>query len=376
MNLLFLFSWFCFFLLAAASGSHRDKIRYVSTSASNSYVAFSGKFRPEFFALVLEAVHKRFDEIITLPEPSFKHNPLEVSIRSTFLRCQSKMGDLPWDKVLCDECSRLEIFGSAPFEINEIIPIAFSRILRAEVVDINKLLTRTPAKDWTHNSANVNHVFSKILDMTVRLKDEEIIPAVLWLVLCYHEKFPGKRGVLLERGEEELKVMNVLYKKEELLAFKTPSRELPDTLDVKEVPALEPAEESNVQVIGDTHKSDFENYTRNNNNMLSTTDKKFNFESDFKELVLEAINKNLDEIVTSNRKLAPMEFSIRETFRFLKCKDKRLPWGRVLQNECRRRNIFGSILNINEIIPIALSRILKAEGADINKVLLRAPAKH
>ena len=68
MEVLFLLFGGCFFLMAAATGSHQDQSSTVLTSASHSSEAPTRKFEfnPEFRKLVREAVDKRLDGLDTI----------------------------------------------------------------------------------------------------------------------------------------------------------------------------------------------------------------------------------------------------------------------------------------------------------------------
>ena len=189
-------------------------------------------FKPEFRRLVQEAIDKRLDNLVSLSAPARELSLMEESIVRIFPLHQSKSNPWPWGLVLCDLCREWNIFDTEPINVEQLIPVALSRILKAEGADINELLFERRSVSWDNSSMNVSHIFSRILDKPVNFDFYQMQSAVLWLVLRYHDAFPDKRTILLKECDEEL-VCRGLMEKGQLPPAGTPKRKTPDSM-VKE----------------------------------------------------------------------------------------------------------------------------------------------
>ena len=183
--------------------------RALPSSASNiSAVSTSeeSEFRPEFKKLVQEAYDQRLDDIVSKTIPSRELTAVEESICKKFICYQRRHRNFPWGLVLQGECRERNIFGSEYVNLEQLIPIALSRILKAEGADINELLSRSgmPNAKWYTSNTNISLIFSQILGKTVKVDLYQMVPCIIWLTLNYHEKFSHKRGILLKECEEEL----------------------------------------------------------------------------------------------------------------------------------------------------------------------------
>lgn len=255
MKVFFLLSWFCFHHLFAA---HLNTSSSVSSSAKNNVVASNEnfEFRSEFIDVVKEAINKDFASIVSIDEPSFKLDDLEASIRKTFFSFSSKVreGNMPWGNVIRFECRSRGIFGPAAIPINEIIPLAFSRILKAEGADVGKFMPS--GRNVDKRRLEVSRIFSKILKRGVGITDDRKLTSVLWLILRYHELFPDRLKVLGDEvGAEEIQ--------------KQGKRKTPDTLNVeKDVKRRKTTSSTTIT----TTDSLLPSQNANNNNVTSTFD--------------------------------------------------------------------------------------------------------
>ena len=378
----------------------KKEVSVVDTNDSDSGKSRKFAFRPEFVALVREAVDKRFDDIVTVTELDRKLTPIEASIRKTYRFIKDEGKSLPWGKVLKSECQQRKIFGQTDLQtVNEIIPIALARILKAEGADINKLFSQKPSKNWDQNSPNVISVFSTILNESVRLTSVQKIPAVLWLILQYHETFSDKREVLLKSCEEEFELMKDSdEKKQSAPAGKQISNEMEQSFSAGKQNSNDTEQSTPVgkqkRKIPDTVGNENDDHKRrkivsNNNSSNSSSSRvdltiteepttisipqRIEFSPDFKKLVQTALNRNLpllfskDSLRISTSK--PTDRIIHETY--LMCKKYgQGVWARVFQVACRKQKIFGSKFMLeDELLNVGFSRILKAEGVDIKDLI-------
>ena len=206
--------------------------------------------------MVKEAINKDFASIVSIDEPSFKLDDLEASIRKTFFSFSSKVreGNMPWGNVIRFECRSRGIFGPAAIPINEIIPLAFSRILKAEGADVGKFMPS--GRNVDKRRLEVSRIFSKILKRGVGITDDRKLTSVLWLILRYHELFPDRLKVLGDEvGAEEIQ--------------KQGKRKTPDTLNVeKDVKRRKTTSSTTIT----TTDSLLPSQNANNNNVTSTFD--------------------------------------------------------------------------------------------------------
>ena len=104
----------------------------------------------------------------------------------------------------------------------------------------------------------------------------------------------------------------------------------------------------------------------------------FNFEGKFINLVKEALGKELPKLF-SNESNFSMDEEEQIMERYIHSVYEKyfndLKWSYTLRKICMDLKIFGEELSqVNQFIPIGLSRILKAEGVDINQLFKNKPA--
>ena len=97
----------------------------------------------------------------------------------------------------------------------------------------------------------------------------------------------------------------------------------------------------------------------------------FNFRQEFRDLVQEAISKDLHKLFSApsekRSKMLPLERYIFKEF------EGRLKgpaqWSYILRNSCNGKLIFGmQFTKVDEVIIIGIKRILKAEGVNFDKL--------
>ena len=116
--------------------------------------------------------------------------------------------------------------------------------------------------------------------------------------------------------------------------------------------------------------------TSKNNPVQKELTSSLKFEPKFLDLVRESFDKDLPKLFKNKPNFSDkMERYIYDIYKNIF--DKKKKWSFILRRVCVDRNIFGEKLNhVTEFIPIGLSRILKAERVDINKLFKSKPAAH
>ena len=378
-----------------ADTNHKD-FRTPTPYHSSVHPTTDKKIRPEFLTLVQEAFERKLDDVVGPTALSLELTPMGVSIREKYFLLKSKDSLSPWGRLLKTECRKWKIFGSKSLKVNEIIPVALSRILKAEGVDINELIyPLVPIKEWAQNNSNVNNVFSKILSRTVFLKDDEIIPSVLRLIMRYKETFPDKSEILFTKCEEERKLMGDSNESEQLPSVVS-KRTIPDAVDNENTDYRRRKVDSNnnsnssydvMDLTSDVMDltsgvvdltSDVMDLTSNVVDLTNTeeptipTPKIFEFRPEFKKIVQTALNCRLHILVTKNSlKIStskPTDQTIYEAY--LKFKTRDDAWSRTIEMACKEQSIFGGkVMLVNKLVDIGLTRILKAEGVDIRDII-------
>ena len=147
------------------------------------------------------------------------------------VRCQHKNSKLPpWGRVLIAFCQK--IFGPNSFTIEQLIPVALSRILKAEGSNVSSMLP-APDAGWYKKSTNISQILSNILNISKKVEVKKKLPCLLWLILRYHEKFSDKRKALLNECEEE-QIWKGDLKEKEPQPSATLKRKIVEILDIEE----------------------------------------------------------------------------------------------------------------------------------------------
>ena len=303
-----LFSCFCLFPASATQAS--TTVKHAAASSAPKAI----EFRPVFKELVQKALDRKLPQKFT--SDSFdisKYGTTEQIIHKVYLVVEQYPS--VWSKIVRMVCRKQGIFGIQDRPLHELIPVGLSRILMAEGVDIRDILTRKSLSP----TGMINEVFFKVLNKAVSCQEDTLLSSVAWLFLRYYRMFPEKKAILGEENEEN----------------------------------------SSIRVREDTK--------------AENSDEEFEFRPQFKKLVQEALNKRLNNLVSMSapaRELNEMEQGILKKFPLYHSKSNPWPWVTILGEECRERNIFGPyLIKYEQLIPIALSRILNAEGADINDLM-------
>ena len=360
------------------------------------------EFRPEFKKLVQEVIDKKLSNLVSLSTPALELTLMEEGIVKKFRLNQTKRTPLPWGIVLVEECRERNIFGREPINVEQLIPIALSRILKAEGADINEMLSGTTRVSWNDSSANVSQIFSKIMDLPVIIDFYQMSSTVLWLILKYHEMFPDKRVILLNVCEEELKLQglvterpivgstgNLKRKIEEVAGYETSSsKKVRNETNITSIPvspmapppAPKPFSNNNLDVSAQNPQTRVVQTPVTVKEPTIFYSKNAEFSSDFKKLVKNALNRNLNGLFSRNSLFISTsrltDRIIHKVYlEFKNCNDLKFNtnsdvWKKTIRKVCQEQGIFGDkFMTVDELIHVGFSRILKAEGVDIDDII-------
>ena len=380
-----LFCFYCF-LVSGASNTSRKTNRKKANSPSKSSDTASAAVDTlssyeKFQALVQKAIDRELHTDFS--SPNLKCERLTETEKKIYETYIAYPGRFQWSYTLQMCCQQNALFGSVKLSVQELLPIGLSRILKAEGVNINKLLENDRVKaDWSRLPDNVALVYSGILKKKVILEKANFLPSLMWLFFSYYDSFPNSRTIMSEVCPEEVLIRQRKVQKKARVPSNTLKRKTlkkvdGDEEDINEAKSSYELVDHPVSAASvPENMVDQKALTRLSRKNKSKVIKGINVDQKFKDLVQEAINKKLPERFltapefTKDEKMEKLIFNINEN-----CSQANYPWSDTFREVCLELQIFSTKpINVGRLILIGLSRILKAEGVDISDLFKAQPA--
>ena len=141
-------------------------------------------FKKDFIDLVRKAINRKL-HVDFIYAPNFRRelSDLEKYIYRLFVGFKDSSN--PWASILKKICNDYGIIEHPKVNINVVIPACLRHVLKPEGVDLDQLNLGILRKYWDVSCTNINRVYSKILGVTVKIPQNNIIPSVTYLLLCY-----------------------------------------------------------------------------------------------------------------------------------------------------------------------------------------------